>query len=118
MLGKGSFAVVHEGTQLTPPHQSYAIKVVQRRNLTRKQLVAFKDEVQILADMKHDNIVRLYSLFKEPGYFFVVMEKLAGGELFDRLCEIQTYNEKNARDAMKTILEAMAYCHAHNVAHR
>lgn len=118
VLGHGSFAVVHEGTRTLLPHESFAIKVVQRNRLSHKQVVAFKDEVQILADLQHDNIVRLFELYKEPGHFFVVMEKLEGGELFDRLCEISTYNEKNARDAMRIILEAVAYCHAHKVAHR
>ena len=51
-------------------------------------------------------------------FFFAVMEKLNGGELFDRLCEIKTYNEKDARDAMRIIFEAMAYCHSRQVAHR
>lgn len=117
-LGQGSFAVVYEGTSLSPPHQSFAVKVISRRNLKRKQLVDFKDEIGILADIQHDHIVQLYELYKDPEHFFVVMEKLEGGELFDRLCEIKTYNEKDARDAMRIIFEAMAYCHARNIAHR
>ena len=70
-LGEGSFAVVHEGTSLIPPHESFAIKVVNRRNLNRKQLVDFKDEVQILAQIQHQSVVRMYELYKEPEYFFV-----------------------------------------------
>lgn len=117
-LGQGSFAVVHEATSLAPPHQSFAVKVVNRRKLSRKQLVDFKDEVQILADLQHESVVRLFELYKESGFFFVVMEKLSGGELFDLLCEIQTYNERDARDAMRVIFGAMAYCHSQRIAHR
>ena len=117
-LGQGSFAVVYEGTHLQPPYDTVAVKVIHRRNLSKKQIIDFKDEVQILADLQHHSIVRLYELYKDPHYFFAVMEKLNGGELFDRLCEIKTYNEKDARDAMRIIFEAMAYCHSRQVAHR
>lgn len=118
MLGKGSFAVVHEATRKAPPHDSVAVKVVERTYLGRKQLMSFKDEVQILAGLQHGHIVRIYELYKEPKHFFVVMEKLEGGELFDRLCEIQTYCEKDARDAMRVVFDAVAYCQSQRVAHR
>jgi len=50
--------------------------------------------------------------------FFLVMERMSGGELFDRVVEKAYYNEKEARDVCKILLEAVGYCHANNVAHR
>jgi calcium/calmodulin-dependent protein kinase I len=34
-------------------------------------------------------------------YFYLVMEVLNGGELFDRIVVKQFYNEKEARDVLK-----------------
>jgi hypothetical protein len=37
-------------------------------------------------------------------YFYLVMEVLNGGELFDRIVVKQFYNEKEARDVLKVSL--------------
>ena len=118
VLGKGAFAVVHEATQLEPPHLSYAVKVIQRNRLKPIDLRHFKNEVQIMLDLQHENIIRLHELYKTPDFFLVVMEKLDGGELFDRICQKEVYNEMEARDVCRTVFEAMAYCHEQKVAHR
>jgi len=80
--------------------------------------VALKDEIAILQDLRHDNIIMLYDVFDEPQYYYLVTEKMGGGELFDRIVQKSYYNEKEARDVCKIIFEAMRYCHEQKVAHR
>lgn len=46
------------------------------------------------------------------------MEEMTGGELFDRIVAKAYYNEKEARDTCKILLEAVGYMHKNNVAHR
>ena len=41
-----------------------------------------------------------------------------GGELFDRLDQEGNFSEENARIIFKQIMEAINYCHTHNIAHR
>lgn len=117
-MGEGAHAVVHEATKMDPPHETYAVKIIQRYRLNKDGLRHFNNEVQILLDLRHENIIHLYELYKTPEYFYVVMEKLDGGELFDRLTEKEYYSEMDARDVCRTIFEAMAYCHSEKVAHR
>lgn len=50
--------------------------------------------------------------------YYLVMECVSGGELFDRIVEKSYYNEKEARATCKILLEAIGYCHEHSVAHR
>mmetsp|Transcript_19305 Transcript_19305/g.28563 ORF Transcript_19305/g.28563 Transcript_19305/m.28563 type:complete len:366 (+) Transcript_19305:86-1183(+) len=118
ILGEGSFAVVYDATTIEPPHESYAVKVIQRHRMSANDMIHFNDEVQILLDLQHDSIIQLHELYKTRDYFHVVMEKLKGGELFDRLCELEVYREMDARDICRTIFEAVGYCHDHHVAHR
>lgn len=47
--------------------------------------------------MDHENIVKLYEFFEEKHFYYLVMEILNGGELFDRIVLKQYYNEKEAR---------------------
>ena len=41
-----------------------------------------------------------------------------GGELFDRIVEKVVYNEKEARDLVSTLLQAVKYCHDRGIVHR
>ena len=68
--------------------------------------------------MKHPNIIRLYDVFNEKEYYYLVTEKMSGGELFDRIVQKSYYNEKEARDTCVILFRAMSYCHSKKVAHR
>ena len=43
---------------------------------------------------------------------------MTGGELFDRIVEKETYNEKEAADLIRPIVDAIRYCHSMGVVHR
>jgi calcium/calmodulin-dependent protein kinase I len=55
---------------------------------------------------------------QEPEKFYVVMEYLDGGELFDRIVKKTFYNEKEARDLVKILLQALKYLHDRSIVHR
>ena len=66
----------------------------------------------------HEHLVRLYDVFDEAEYVHLVLEKVNGGELLDRLIHKTKYTECEARDVCKVVFEAMRHCHEHQVAHR
>jgi serine/threonine protein kinase len=68
--------------------------------------------------MKHPHIIRLYDFFVTPLTYYLVMEKMSGGELFDRIVAKAYYNEKEARNVCKILIEAVGHCHSNKVAHR
>lgn len=72
----------------------------------------------MLTELKHKHIIRLYDVFDEAQFYYLVTEKMMGGELFDRIVQKSYYNEKEARDVCKILFDAMLYCHQHKVAHR
>lgn len=41
-----------------------------------------------------------------------------GGELFDRIVQKVVYTEKEARDLVTVLLEAVKYCHERGIVHR
>ena len=79
---------------------------------------ALKDEIAVLNKLRHDHIIRLYGVFDEKEYMYLITEKVMGGMLFDRLVAKQAYTEKEARDVCKILLEVLEYCHENRVAHR
>ena len=116
-LGSGAFSVVKEGSNKTTG-ESYAIKIVTKSKLTEEDEIALKDEIDVLSEMRHPNIIRLYDVFNEKDYYYLVTEKMMGGELFARIVQKSYYNEKEARDTCVILFRAMQYCHSKKVAHR
>jgi len=116
-LGEGAFSVVKEATH-RQSQKSYAIKIVTKAKLSVEDEIALKDEIHVLKEMKHENIIQLYGVFDEVESIYLVTERMMGGELFDRIVQKAYYNEKDARDVCNILLDALSYCHSKKVAHR
>lgn len=117
VLGEGGYSVVKAGKSKLSG-ETVAVKIVTRKDLSQEDEESLRSEVQILSELKHKNITRLVDFFEEEKYFFVVLEYLDGGELFDRIVKKTFYNEKEARDLVFTLLMAIKYCHDHDIVHR
>lgn len=48
----------------------------------------------------------------------IIVNRVTGGELFDRIVEKGSYTEKDASLLIKQILEAVDYMHSQGVVHR
>jgi calcium/calmodulin-dependent protein kinase I len=94
------------------------VKIINRASIPDGDEEGIRREVSILQKLNHPNIVKVYDFFEEPERFYVVLEFLAGGELFDRIVEKSVYNEKEARDVFVLVLNALKHCHDQNIAHR
>ena len=107
-------------TSSSSPSIEYAIKIIDRTKLKEHDVLALHDEVAILTSLREcEHIIRLYDYFDEPPHYsYLVLEVMAGGELFDRIVSKSYYNEREARDTCRTLLEAVHYCHTRRVAHR
>jgi eukaryotic-like serine/threonine-protein kinase len=74
-LGEGTFGVVHEVYD-RPLNRLLAIKVL--KTPTRDLLTRFGLEAEILAQLRHPNIVPLHFVGSQRGVAFMVMPKLSG----------------------------------------
>jgi calcium/calmodulin-dependent protein kinase I len=116
-LGAGTFSTVHEATHAVSGNK-VAVKVVQKAALTAQDAAALEQEIAILREMEHPNILKLHEHFQDDGAHYLVTELLAGGELFDRVVEKEFYSEREARGLVRLLLDAVQYCHGHGVVHR
>ena len=72
----------------------------------------------VLQSIEHANIIKLYNFYEEKKMFYMVIELMEGGELFERIVKKTFYNEKEARDLIRILLDALAYLHHRNIVHR
>lgn len=66
----------------------------------------------------HPNLVRLEAVHETDDMTWLVMEELAGGELFDHLVQRRRFREAEAADIAWQVLMALACLHGQCVAHR
>lgn len=116
-LGEGAFAIVRKGRHKTTG-KVYAIKIINRSSLDKTMELSLKDEIFILKDMNHANIMNLHDVYASINFYYLVTEYLEGGELFDRIVEKEKYTEVEARNVCQICFAALKYCHSNNVVHR
>lgn len=95
-----------------------AIKKIARASLKLSTEAGIRRESEILRHLHHKNIVKSYDFIESDTHFYVVLERINGGELFDRILKKKCYNEKEARDLAVVILKAIKHCHDHKIVHR
>ncbi len=117
-LGEGAFGVVNLASSRDDSSREYAVKIVDRTQLDQDADRGIQLEVKALEQLHHPNIVRLFAFYTQPNSYAFVLELISGGELFDRIVEKNAYSEKEARDLVLILLNALKYCHDRNIAHR
>jgi len=71
-----------------------------------------------MSQLAHPNLVKFREIFEGPECYFVVMDLVTGGELFDRIIELQRYTEKDAVNVMYQALSGLKHMHDLHIAHR
>lgn len=113
-IHRGSFAVVKECYH-REWDQTYAVKVIKRDGKTDEAVL---HEVAIMNQLDHTHIAKVVDFFEEEEFYYIVMELMAGGDVFDRIIAMNQYTEADARDLAKLLLDAVCYMHKSGIAHR
>ncbi|XP_016378520.1 5'-AMP-activated protein kinase catalytic subunit alpha-2 [Sinocyclocheilus rhinocerous] len=117
-LGVGTFGKVKIGEHQLTGHK-VAVKILNRQKIRSLDVVGkIKREIQNLKLFRHPHIIKLYQVISTPTDFFMVMEYVSGGELFDYICKHGRVEDTEARRLFQQIISAVDYCHRHMVVHR
>ena len=116
-LGKGSFATVKKAKH-RESGERFAVKVMSKKKMSDEDKAATQQEIAILKDMDHPNIVNLIDVFEDERHWCLVMELMQGGELFDEILAKEHFSEYDAREATKSMIDAIQYCHEKGICHR
>lgn len=117
---KGVYASVWECRDQTT-QEIYAVKIIPRPALSTSHDEQVLNEVSILQVVSAGNpecIVRMVEFYEEEDAFFIVMELMNGGDVFDRVAQRPHYSEGDARKLIKRLLQAVKVLHDQGIAHR
>lgn len=120
VLGSGISGLVrlvsHKATGV-----KYAVKCLDLGLVDSDEgLMQLREEIFIMCQLDHPNIVRLEEVYESHNEIYLVQELCLGGELFDRLDEQPDYHYTEAECArlVKQMLCAMRYLHSKGIIHR
>lgn len=117
-IGKGEFGKVKLAYD---PEKDIevAIKFIKRSNITSAQKQAkLEREINILQNLDHPNIVRLYDVIETEKYIGIVMAYANGGELFEYISENQYLSEEESAKFFIQLLDGVQYLHSRHIVHR
>jgi len=95
-----------------------AVKVLRKNLLDPKEMEMLKNEIAILKDLDHPNIVKMFEFLEDDKRIYIVTEICKGGELFDEILNRSKFDENDAAVVMKQLLSAINYCHTKKIVHR
>ncbi len=78
-----------------------AVKIIKKDTLDAKEKIRFFTEIDIMRQLDHPNIVRLYEVFQDEKRFYLVTELCTGGELFDEITKRSSFNEQDGAEIIK-----------------
>ncbi|XP_061119351.1 serine/threonine-protein kinase PAK 5-like [Conger conger] len=113
-IGEGSTGVVFIATE-THSGKRVAVKKMDLRKQQRRELLF--NEVVIMKDYHHKNVVDLYDSYVVDDELWVVMEFLEGGALTDIVTHTRM-NEEQIATVCLSVLRALSYLHTQGVIHR
>eukprot|EP00535_Pseudo-nitzschia_heimii_P000376 CAMPEP_0197187798 /NCGR_PEP_ID=MMETSP1423-20130617/16585_1 /TAXON_ID=476441 /ORGANISM="Pseudo-nitzschia heimii, Strain UNC1101" /LENGTH=724 /DNA_ID=CAMNT_0042639461 /DNA_START=5 /DNA_END=2179 /DNA_ORIENTATION=+ len=95
--------------------REFAVKIIERNWETDEQVL---QEVSIMNNLDHEHILGVVDFFEEKDLYYIVMELMEGGDVFDRILSLKNYTESDARDLAKILLEVVDEMHQNGIAHR
>ncbi|KNC50176.1 CAMK protein kinase [Thecamonas trahens ATCC 50062] len=130
-LGTGAYSAVYRGSLAeTTGHTprvagvgrdllaDVALKVIKKSELDAKARARLRHEVELHGSVAHSSIVRLLDMVETADEVVLVLERMDGGELFDRIVAMRSFCEADAAAIMKKIVVGVAHLHAVGIAHR
>lgn len=115
-LGDGNFAIVRQ-SKLKAGSGEYAMKVIDKPKLRGKEHMV-ENEIEIMKDCHHHNIVKLYEEYETSDKIYLVMELVKGGDLFDAITQSVKFGEVDSARMVKDLCNALFYLHSRSIVHR
>ena len=117
-IGKGKFGLVKLGIN-KETNDKVAVKVMNKNNMDSSDLELVRTEIEILKICQHPYIIKLYDIFENIDYIYIIMEYCPGGDLFSYLKKRNfILKEEKVAIIMYKLCKAVFYVHSYGIAHR
>jgi MAP kinase interacting serine/threonine kinase len=116
ILGQGAYASVRTCRNIWTD-QEFAVKIIDKVPGHARSRV-FKEIETFHHCRGHKNIIQLIEYFEEADRFYLVFEKIHGGQLLDHIQNRVRFTEKEASYVIRDLASALQFLHKKGIAHR
>lgn len=116
-IGKGAFGEVRKALHLESG-EFRAVKIIYKHECSVEEQKKILNEVEILRQIDHPNIIKIYEFFEDTKFMYIIMELAMGGELFEKIQNVVHFTERKAAEIFQQILCGVNYLHKHGIVHR
>ena len=122
-IGRGAFGEVYL-TNKKGSNQLYATKKVSKQKIESPSIKKyFINEINILKELNHKNIIRLETIRQTAHNFYIITEFYNGGGLSEclrkhRMIKGRPFSEEIVQHLMRQIIDALKYLHSKRIIHR
>ena len=119
-IGHGAFGKVRLFVDRQCKTYKYAIKTIKKDFFNQYNLDAIKREIEILKSLDHPNIVKYFETNEDEHYLHIIMEYIAGDNLFKVLTSQNniSFTIKEISQIMTCLLKAVLFLHNNGIIHR
>ena len=118
VVGEGTFATVRLAINKQTKEQ-VAIKIMDKSKLVQKaDKIRLEREIKVLKNLRHPNIVHLYSVVEKEDKIYLITEYVKGKELFDYIVSNKKLSEYVSCLFYQQIISGIEYLHKIKYVHR
>ena len=120
LIGSGAFGKVRLYVDRDSKTFRYAIKTIKKNIFNKHSIESIKREIDILRSLDHPNIVKYFETYEDEYYLHIVMEYIAGDNLFRVLTDQKRFKftERAISKIMTCLLKAVLFLHHNGIIHR
>ncbi|XP_011621140.1 MAP3K epsilon protein kinase 1 isoform X1 [Amborella trichopoda] len=118
-IGKGAYGRVYKGLDLENG-DFVAIKQVSLENIAQEDLNIIMQEIDLLKNLNHKNIVKYLGSFKTKTHLYIILEYVENGSLASIIKpnKFGPFPESLVAVYIAQVLEGLVYLHEQGVIHR
>jgi calcium-dependent protein kinase len=117
-IGFGTYGKVKKACLLSNPEIIRAIKIISKERLMNGiDEEKLSNEILILKNLDHPNIMKLFEFFDDEEYYYMVTEYCDQNDLYQKMTKVYCMNEIVVKFLMGQIFSAVAYLHSKGVFH-
>ena len=116
-IDHGAFGTVIHVIEISTK-KDMAIKVINKTTSHQSLIERVKDEISILKQLNHQNIVKFYGFFETINQLLIKMEYVKFGTLSKWIKNHKKISEEEAGIILSQIFSAIVYLHGKQICHR
>ncbi|KAH7331996.1 hypothetical protein KP509_20G062500 [Ceratopteris richardii] len=118
-IGKGAYGKVYKGLD-SENGDFVAIKQVSLENIPPEDLASIMQEIDLLKNLNHKNIVKYLDSFKTKSHLHIILEYVENGSLASIIKpnKFGAFPESLVAKYIAQVLEGLVYLHEQGVIHR